>query len=135
MIAALLRLIEQEGAVGAGFFRVLLPLGYASEMEKVTFFSLVSPVEAKLFVIVCSRSRIRAAHASAPRDGGEVPETGARRRPAQPAFSTTCSIAPNSEWPPSSFISMRTVSPKARNGVFGAPSRIVSTVRISAMQE
>ena len=34
---------------------------------------------------------------------------------------TVCSIAPKIEWPALSFISMRTVSPKRRNGVFGAP--------------
>jgi len=35
----------------------------------------------------------------------------------------------------SSSISIRTVSPWVRKGVSGAPRRIVSTVRTSAMQE
>src|SRR5262245_2022826 len=50
-------------------------------------------------------------------------------------FVTVCSMAPKIERPALSFISMRTVSPKRRNGVFASPVRIVSTTRISAMQE
>ena len=47
---------------------------------------------------------------------------------------TACSMAPKIEWRSGPVISILTVSPTCRNGVFGAPSLIVSTVRSSAMQ-
>lgn len=59
---------------------------------------------------------------------------GTGRQPAA-ASSTVCSIAPKMEWPWASFISIRTVSPKRRNDVLGAPDRMVSTMRSSARQE
>ena len=49
--------------------------------------------------------------------------------------ATACSMAPKIEWRLASRISMRTVSPDFRNGVFGPPLAIVSMVRISASQE
>ena len=64
---------------------------------------------------------------------GEI--AGGRKLLGHAFFSTFCSIAPKMEWPALSFISMRTVSPKRRNGVFGPPPWMVSMVRISAMQE
>lgn len=57
-----------------------------------------------------------------------------RARKSQ-TFTTFCSIAPNTEWPTRSRISMRTASPQRRNGVFGVPVAIVSTMRCSAMHE
>ena len=50
-------------------------------------------------------------------------------------LSTFCSMAPKIECPALSFISMRTVSPKRRKGVFGSPLSMVSIMRSSAMQE
>ena len=50
------------------------------------------------------------------------------------AATTVCSMAPKIECRAVSRISRRTVSPAYRNGVTGAPVRIVSTVRCSPMQ-
>jgi hypothetical protein len=44
-------------------------------------------------------------------------------------------MAPKMEWRLASRISMRTVSPAARNGVLGVPDAMVSMVRISARHE
>ena len=49
--------------------------------------------------------------------------------------TTSFSIAPKIEWLRASRISMRTVSPHLRNGVFGSPPAIVSIIRCSAMHE
>ena len=59
-------------------------------------------------------------------DHRHAPETGQTGRQNPCAYApdgNICSIAPNIEWPALSFISMRTVSPKRRNGVFAAPCR------------
>ena len=47
---------------------------------------------------------------------------------------SVCSMAPKTDLPASSSISMRMVSPKCRWGVAGAPSSTVSRLRCSAMQ-
>jgi hypothetical protein len=49
--------------------------------------------------------------------------------------TTCCSIAPKIEWLCSSRISIRTLSPACMKGVEGAPLRIVSIMRSSAMHE
>src|SRR5579859_634978 len=61
-----------------------------------------------------------------------IPKLASRFRAWRHAGTTTCSIAPKIEWRLASRISIRTVSPAARNRVFGAPWAIVSTVRTSA---
>ena len=50
------------------------------------------------------------------------------------ACTTFCSIAPKIEWWLASFSSTRTTSPGFMKGVLGAPSAMVSIMRISAMQ-
>lgn len=62
------------------------------------------------------------------------------RDPVRPRLSlvkrcTVCSMAPNTEFPASSFISIRTVSPNFKKGVCGTPELMVSITRSSAMQE
>jgi len=48
---------------------------------------------------------------------------------------TLCSIAPNTDFPASSSISIRTMSPKRMKPVTGSPCSMVSRQRCSAMQE
>ena len=58
-----------------------------------------------------------------------IPPRSRRTKPP-----TVCSMAPKSDRPRPSGISIRTTSPDCRNGVRGAPWARVSTVRCSAMQ-
>ena len=62
---------------------------------------------------------------------GVVPR---RAQDGRAYLSTRCSIAPKTDAPPASRISMRTESPKARNGVAAAPRSTCSTSRASRMQ-
>lgn len=65
----------------------------------------------------------------APRSGRPVQSSGGTKR------TTRWSMAPKMERPSGSSISIRTRSPQRRNGVFASPSRMISTMRCSAMQE